>query len=207
MSGIHMGLLASRPPGPAFVASAAAAAVIGGNVVNITKPAGVVAGMLLISVVYTVAAAGAQTWTGDVGWTEQIDQTALPNLRIATLVAGGAEPASYNFTVSGAPTTIPPSMILAFERATFDSIGAIGTSAGVANCIAPSINYTLPGLLLAIFCKDSPGTFSTPAGMTALASTSAMAVFSQFSNIGATGTRTSTPTGTDDNAGVLLGMI
>lgn len=202
MSGIHMGLLASKPPGPAFV-SFASTPQTNTTTLVINKPAGVVSGMLLVALMATASVSG-RTWTGDAGWNERIDQGAQLDLRIATLVAGGAEPASYTFTVSGAATLIT-GMILAFERATYDTIGAIGTATGGANCVAPSINCSLPGLLLAIYGIDpSP---SAPAGMTSLASYPSFSVFSQFSNIGATGTRTTTPFSTGDLAGILVSLI
>lgn len=206
MSGIHMGLLASKPPGPAYVASNTATAV-GATTVVVNKPAGLVSGMLLVAAMVTGVAAGARTWTGDAGWTEQIDQAALPNMRVATLIAGGAEPASYTFTISGAATTLI-ALVMAFERSTFDAIGALGTSTASANCIAPSVNCSLPGLILGIFGDDAaPGAFSAPAGMTLLTNGPSIYTFSQFSNEGATGTRTSTPPNAGNNAGVLLSLI
>lgn len=204
MSGIHMGLLASRPPGPAFVASDVNTTVAT-TTVSVNKPAGVVAGHLLIAVMATPASAGPRTWTGDAGWNERVDQGVVPNLRIATLVAGASEPASYTFTVSGTGLNLG-AFILAFERASFDVIGAIGTSTAPTNCIAPSINSSLPGLMLGIF-MGSTAPWTTPAGMTLLVAPAGIYVFSQFTNIGASGTRTSTPSGANDTAGVLLGMF
>lgn len=204
MSGIHMGLLASKPPGPGFLSSDTA--VNGGTTVTVNKPTGVVAGTLLIAVMITATTAGPRTWTGDAGWGEQVDQGALPNFRIATLIAGAGEPATYTFTVSGAATILQV-LILAFERATFDSIGILSPVVGATNCVAPSINFTLPGLVLGIFGNDNTGTFTTPAGMSLLVNSSRIYVFAQYSNIGATGTRTSVATCVDDNVSVLLGML
>lgn len=209
MSGIHMGLLATRSAGPAFLASSFARGTT--NSLVIAKPAGLVSGNLLIAVMCTDGG-GSRTWTGDTSWTEVYDENSVPNLRVAYLVAGSAEPANYTFTLSGAAID-SAGFVMAFERATYDSIGAVATSLGVNDIVAPSINFSLPGVVLGIYVKASAsGTFTTPAGMSALLADSdvnspSMAIFSQFSNIGATGTRTSTPIAGNTNAGILLGMV
>lgn len=75
----------------------------------ITKPTGTVAGDFLIG----VFTAPQVTITNPSGWTNILTQSASSGARIqvAYKVAGGAEGASYSFTVSGSTTTLAGSIM------------------------------------------------------------------------------------------------
>lgn len=169
----------------------------------IDKPTGVVSGDMLIAV---VASQSNVTWTGDSGWTELADQGAAPSLRLARKTAGGSEPASYTFTASGGLKT--SGAILAYRAGTFDAVGSFNTANPV---VAPSITMSYAGILLAAYASENASvTFTTPGGMAALASYNvtapSFAVFDQEVGGGATGTRTSTPSGGTVQAGILIGI-
>lgn len=177
---------------------------------TITKPAGTVSGDLLLA---AMSADGNATWTGDTGFTEIFDQSAVggsPGLRIAYKVAGGAEGASYAFTPSLSRKL--SGIILRIPNGAFDAVGAIGTSGSKLNCVAGAASLSSAGRLLAFFFSDASGdTYSTPAGMTLVASDTdgdapSWAVFEQVVPSGSTGTRTATPSANGGHAGILVGI-
>jgi hypothetical protein len=212
MSGI-MGLLAAcLGPKPQFV-SFEEAENGGGTTLTINKPAGVVSGMLLVACMISNDNVPC-SWSGDAGWTERGDQGAVPNLRIATKVAGGAEGASYTFTASVAGTL--SGGIFAFQQAAYDGLGSYGTIiTGDGSVVAPSFVMSNVGLLLAIYGTDGEDDpFGTPSGMTVLAHIEgglggSLSVFAQEVNSGGSGARTATiDTGfSDQSVGILLGIV
>lgn len=210
MTGIMQMLLASQGPGPTYVASEFVE-TSSTNTLTIPKPAGAVAGNLMIAIM-AASGGGSVGWSGASGWDEQADQGAFAHLRVATKVVTGSEPANYSFTF-GAVADVG-GYILLYDFADYDAIGAI-TAGGEDNPIAAgSVSLSTNGLIIAAYASvTADGTFSTPTGMTTLLSNSdadnlSFALFSQFANPGASGTRTSTPSeGTVGNAGVIIGLV
>ncbi len=176
---------------------------------TITKPSGVQEGDLLLAVMCGRGAGGGETWTGDTGWTEVVDQGVWPILRVAWKIAGASEPASYSFTCSSSRQL--GGGILRIARGAFDTIGAIGTSTTTAAVVAPAITAT-GALLIGFFVNDGKNiSFTTPAGMTAQFSDSdgnepGFACFSERIAAGSTGTRSSTPSASANHAGVLVSI-
>lgn len=210
MVGIQSMLMACLDPKPIFIASEVANVVTSATLI-INKPAGVVSGMLLVAFMSSNDGAAA-SWSGDAGWTERADQGSEPYFRCATLVAGGAEPASYTFTYSIVANKLS-GFILAFTNAAYNNIGAFGTSTSGDPVVAPSTTLSKTGALLAAYTvNNNNSTFTSPTGMVLiaeyLAASPSISIFMQEVPIGATGTRTSDPSvGSGKSAGILVGMI
>lgn len=189
-----------------FVAYATTINGSSGETLTINKPTGTVDGDLMIAVMNCMSSSGTQTWTGDTGWTEIYDQASAPTLRIAYKVAS-SEGASYTFTNSYALAECGGT-ILAYRGAAYDVIGSVVTATGTTPIVAPSIT-AVGGVLLGCFADRIAGvTFTTPSGMASVSSNSVVRpsfnVFSETIVAGATGTRTSTPSG---GAGSITGGI
>jgi hypothetical protein len=130
---------------PEFVASASNG--VSGSTLTINVPAGTLAGHLMLAVLGTDD--GSLTWTPPSGWTEVVDQNAVPSLGVMYKIAGSSEPASYNF-LSSTSASLGGS-ILTFKNAAYDTVGTV-----VAN--TTNTSYTLTaittsedyGLVLAI---------------------------------------------------------
>lgn len=190
-----------------FVASAQTQ--VNSNTLTINKPTGTQSGDLLIAL---CSAKNARTWTGDTGWTEVIDQgTASPAIRVAYLVAGGSEPASYSFTVS--PSEDLSGVIVAFRYAAYDTIGTISTTQSSGVQTAPQITLSASGsALLAFFANHSSNrTWSNPtSGLVSTATDSdanapSWALYRELNlSSGSTGTRAATCSTTSGNFGCIL---
>lgn len=206
-----MQMLLGSAEAPPQVMSYAATDTGGGNstTLTITKPSGAQAGDLLLAVMCGKGAGGGETWTGDTGWTEVIDQGVWPILRVAWKIAGASEPASYTFTCSNSRQL--GGGILRIARGAFDTIGAIATSTATAPVVAPAITAA-GGLLITFYANnDSNVSFTTPPGMTAQfadadANAPCFACFSEAIAPGSTGTRSSTPSAAASHAGVQIGI-
>lgn len=191
---------------PVLVGSSQAAPGAGGTTVTITKPSGVAAGDLMIAI---LAHRDAQLWTPESGWTEVGDSIVSPGVEVAWKIATGAEAADYTFTATGVGNKV--GVLLAYRGAAYDAIGAFVAANAGSDVVAPSVTLSRDGLALAFFADEfGSRTFTTPSGMLALLSQSASApsyaIFSQQLGPGATGTRTSTPSGGGNTAGVLIGI-
>lgn len=197
--------------GPRFVSYSSATSFT--TSLTIAKPAGLVSGDMLVAIMSATSVGGAISWTGDTGWTERVEQGAVPSLRVATLTAGGSEPANYTFTASS--TTDVQGIILLARGAQWDTIGSVYADGGGGTVVAPSIT-SAGGLLLAAIAAGidvgGPTTVSTPTGMSATTTQSfagAIAMFYQSVLSGSTGSRTSS---IDDggsggiNSGVLISL-
>jgi hypothetical protein len=125
-------------------------------------------------------------------------------------VAGGAEPASYDFVADS--TVNQSGAIAAWSGVSYDVSGTFDVEHRGDPDVAPSITLSHDGLLLAIYGADTNGiTFTTPAGMLPLIDFHAgtkpsIAIFSEQAAAGATGTRTSTPSAGGASSGVLIGL-
>lgn len=147
---------ASPPPIPVFVAKTNVA----GYTVN--RPAGVVAGDLLIAVIGVVLDPG--------GATPSLYMTGLPTgfsivaqvnnstddtlVAIATKVATGSEPATYTFANVSGGSPFPLISMLAYRKATrVNRRGSFSRNAG-STATAPSMTPTYPGTLLFVAYAD-----------------------------------------------------
>lgn len=193
---------------PTFVSSATGEVATSANLV-ISKPTGVTSGMLLVA---CMASGGAVSWSGDTGWTEVLDQSASPSIRIAYKVATGSEPASYTF-ISGNSSFNHSGIVCAFSSASYDTVGVVGVSEPIVT--APSITASQNSSVCLAFyaCSSSGVTFATPTGFSLISKnpTSGFApnffLFQKQISSGATGDVTSDSGGTVGvRAGVLLSL-
>ena len=170
---------------------------------TINKPAGVVAGDLLIATIELYFSVDATPELA--GWT-LLRSTVNGDGRLTTLykIAGGSEPASYTFTFTGAGQGHPGGHIAAFYDAVLDSSAEASAAMGSTSIAAPSLTLSRAGILYAAFGTQTGSgqgpIHSTPTGMTTLGQ---VPVTPQYYSVkanyearsaGATGTRTSTIT-------------
>jgi hypothetical protein len=192
-----------RGMGGLVLVAYAAASTNSASSLTIDKPTGTVDGDILVAFKGGNDAAGV-TWTGASGWTERVDQAALPNIRVATKTAS-SEGASYTFTPSS--TNAYGGIVLAFRGAAYDAIGSVVTRSGDGSLVVTGFTSAAGLSLLFVYVDDEPSpTISTPAGYTEIASwsdfASTMKVFQKNVAAGATGSATSTIGGaTGDTAG------
>lgn len=203
--------------------SSSPGAAFGASTVTLTKPAGTVAGDLLVAVIMQAKEATTAP-TAPTGWTQSgsiaggARAGANGASAVFTKVAGASEGASYAFTstatangaiwaVTGADTTTPVEILPAWA--------STGTTAAIA---AASVTTTSAGDVLlgafSVLYGTAAVTFSTPTGMTAVGTQRAgnylsSAFFHQaLTAAGATGTRTSTASnaGTTPTQAVVLAV-
>jgi hypothetical protein len=133
------------------------------------KPAGVVNGDQLI---FFGGATTTQTWTGDTGWAEQIDQGAAPAIGVFTKIAS-SEGSSYSFGLSA--TTGAGGILLAFRGAALDNLGSIVTRTGNGTLTVTGFSSAGGVVLLFVHSADDAGqTISAPAGYTEIAAAAGM---------------------------------
>ncbi len=201
-------LVPSNTTAPKFVASAQTQAPLSPTTATVTvnKPAGTVAGDLMVMVGATGSLV--RTWTGDTGWVEVADQGAPPNLRIAYKVAGSSEPSSYTFTIDTATGTGIFACILTYRNAVYDTIGTFATNANPL--VLPSVNASLDNsVLIACAAGRTTATITMPSEMLLrVADNDAIApslrIADQYVLAGATGTKSVSSGATTDVSGVLL---
>jgi hypothetical protein len=175
-----------------------------GGSIAIHSPSGGRAGDLMVAF---LARDNDGTWTMPSGWATKLNG----QIGIATKTYTGTS--TFTFSVPDS-VGIPAirGVIATFSHCVFDVAGAIGTASGGGECTAPSINLADIGLLLACFTNSRDlTTFTTPSDMLSIvanfeADAPSIAAFSQQLSAGTTGTRTSTPSGGGDTAGVLIAL-
>lgn len=177
----------------------------GVSALTINKPTDTIEDDLMIAFLSTTSA---ESWTGDSGWTEILDQGTKPSMRIAYKIATASEPSSYTFS-TGTTTTTPTGSILTFRNALYDTISSMDTNANPITL--PSItaidNY---GLLLAYFAANQINkTATTPTYMDQLiidndSTAPSYAIFSQQVGYGGVGFRSSSLDSASDVGGVML---
>lgn len=194
---------------PVFVASAATQQTAAAAALTINKPAGTIDGDFMVAIV--CAAGGADTWTGDTGWTEVADQGASPTLRLAYKAAGASEPSSYTFTSTGSGQ-LKSGVILTYRYADYDTAAGSFTTAAnplVLSSISPSLSQSR---LIACGARASANvTLGTPTSMTARATDSdgsspSYIVCDQLVPKGPTGTRSVSTGSTSAVAGIMLAI-
>ena len=174
---------------------------VSGATLTVNYPSGLIVGAQLI--MFLDAQDPATTYVAITGWTKVADANGSAHY---TRTVDGSEPSSITFT---AIATGRCGTIIQIIGGTYDLVGADAATSGTP--IAPSITATAPGILFGFFFNHGSGTaqtFTTPAGMTPLvstssATTSSFAIFTQSIASGATGTRTSTVSGNNANARLL----
>jgi hypothetical protein len=182
---------------------------------DLDKPSGTLAGDLMIA--FMARANDSDGWAVPSGWTSAVDG----QVGMAWKVAGGIEPGSYTFTIAelggggGGGGGSAPAIrggIVSYRHCVFDAAGAIGTATAGAACVAPSVTLADIGLLLGFFADEQElRSFTLPDGMLSVtadftAGAPSIALFSQQLSAGASGTRSSTPSGGGNSAGVLIAL-
>lgn len=171
------------------IVSYSTAANAGGTTLAFTTPSGAADGDILLA--WVVARESGSSWTPGSGFTEQYDgNPGAVSVELASLELTAAPAGSYTFTCS---TSQKLSGIMVCIRAgTFGLIGSVDSKNPLS---APGITMASGGLLFGFFAARSDSkTFSTPTGMTAVASDSdatapSWALFSEEVPAGATGNR------------------
>lgn len=187
----------------------------GGPTISITKPAGVVAGDVLLAGL----TAGADTIIALLnGWRElsgspvEVDVTGgsggtiLHRMHIYTRVADGAEPASYVWDLEGAATDNIVGLILAYESVDNTTPVNVSAKAGSAgpNTTVPGFTTTVDtAMQVAIYSHANDVVYAPPSGMTERVDVQDGATDHTISAAdlllgaaGAVGSKTATPTGT-----------
>jgi hypothetical protein len=191
---------------------------LNGSPFDVAKPAGVVAGDLLLVLIFH---ANVVTWNTPAGWTAGSRQTTRnPFIAPFWRVADGSEGASFTFTTTGSATSadlICHRITGADPAAPVDAVSVASVAFNGANPISlPSVTTLGPDrLLLAVFAAASTVTtfsFSTPTGMTAgyvysarpSPNTQESAFTQSVANAGATGSRDSNINSTSSNRTAIL---
>lgn len=194
---------------PEFVASASAQTTISVTTLTVNKPAGTLEGDLMVAVMCSDGLTNA-TWTGDIGWTEIVDQALQPNVRIAYKAAGGSEPSSYTFTSTN--TSTKSGAIITYRYAAYGTISGTITTGGnplVLTNISPSESQSI---LLAFGARAAASiTLGTPTSMTARvtdnnATAPSYIVCDQPVAKGPTGARSMSSGSTSNVAGIMLSI-
>lgn len=179
-----------------------------GNSITVTSPA-LGGGALLLAAMATV---NNGDWTQGTGWTEDFDSIGNanndPGFSIQHRATDGS--ATYNFVNTLSSGQAKAIQALAFSKALYDTIGAMAYRSGAGALAIPAIT-SAGGLIVCMVASDnSSATHSVPSDM-ALIDTATMAgiklsMFIQSVAAGATGTRTSTITGSGNHSGIMIGV-
>lgn len=182
-----------------------------GTTISLVQPPDTLIGNLVLSVM--CANGGARTWSGPAGMDERADQSALPNLRVATKTADTNGLANLGNATCSTSSDLA-AVTLAIAHGAYDTIGSFGTRSGTGTLTAPSITMSEPGLLLGIAAmQDSGGTITGPGTMELLKNYGSgvypeLSIFTEYVAPGATGSRVFTIGGTAPGAcsAVLVGI-
>lgn len=180
-----------------------------GSTATVTKPAGTVAGDLLIAICTCDVDGTAAALTAPVGggWTPaggNGSSTGSPPMRVFYKVAGGSEPSSYAFGTPNTSTSDAVVVVSAWQNV--DTTGPIqvvpsfaySTTGTIAT--APAVTATGDGALITAYASSNTGSFSQPTDMHEIADTAPngwtiLAVdYQVISAAGTTGTKASTHT-------------
>src|SRR3990167_3956991 len=168
------------------------------TVAVIDRPAGVVAGDIIVTCLATYGG----NLVPPSGWTQHFALLCTYSTpRLYAKPAGGSEPATYTWTGDNAGWNMV-SFSVQGAAATFDASGSTCDAAYDATMIAGSITTTETNCLLVAFFSGTytESAWSTPSGMTARANSGAgnttAGLFDEVrAEAGATGSRTSTMAG------------
>ncbi len=194
-----------------YVSYASGGAIFSSSLV-ITRPSGGNPGALLIAAMCSQGSTDG-TWSGASGWTEVLEQSPSPELRIAYKVASVSEPSNYTFTHSEGDSNYH-GHIVSLPVNAYDEAGAIVTRSGNGDLIVGGVTMDEDGYIVCFVASDSTNSpsFSTPSGMTLLGTTNTnscqLSSFYEAVASGASGSRTcaisSTPNG-GSYAGAIVG--
>jgi len=173
----------------------------------INKPTGTVEGDIMVAL---YGSNSGVTWASASGWTEVIDQGAAPSLSVAYKVAGASEDANYTFTSS--VSRFLSGAILTFRGAAYDVVGSVATNTTMtASAITLSSNSS--AIIAGFFDNGTSRTWSNPtSGLISAATDSdanapSFAIYYQLNvSSGSTGSKTATPSGTNNPASILVGL-
>ncbi len=195
------------PPSVPSVRAVSSNAVNAATSITIAKPAGTAQGDLLLAIV-SHQAGKARNMTPPSGWTAvpNGDYSEANNTRIHAWyhVAGGSEPSSYTFTLTGGSGEDTTGGILDITGAKTSapinaSLGQVNSANSSTSVQAPSITTTVPNTLLVFAgAANVPATWTPPGLMSeqwdratsGTFRTSGESAVQALSSAGATGTRT-----------------
>lgn len=211
IQGIPMALAMGAKKPPLFRSSSVADG--DAETVTLSKPTGTASGDMLVAAVFTRSDI---TITPPTGFTQRMLNThADGSFGIYTKMAGGSEPASYDFDLDAYERFT--AIMLAYQNAPALDVAGTDTidKENTTTIIADSITSTGLGTLIGFFAVRSGGesVSSGPSGMTLRAATAGAdltmwAYDLQPSAAGATGSKTLTIGNIqDDKYGVLLQLI
>ena len=143
-----------------YIAAASAQTSGSASTLTINKPTGVQSGDLLIAI---MGADAGRTFT-DANFTEVADIGTSPALRVAYRVAGGSEPATYDFTPNSSAKL--SGCILAYRYAAYDAIGSFATGANPLVITGPSASVANCRLIGAALRSSTSITITSPGSMT-----------------------------------------
>lgn len=137
-------------------------AAAGANLV-IPKPANTSPGDLMVA--FMSADGGTNSWTGDTGWVEVLDQGVSPQVRIAYKIANTSEANTYTFVLSGTGRKLAGA-ICTYRNAAYDATGAIATGTNPLTANSPSAPYSQSKLIIFGSRPSGSITVTTTAGET-----------------------------------------
>ena len=151
----------------------------------------------------------AVTWTAS-GFSEKLDQGALPSLLVATKTSS-VDDSGLGFEFRASSSSNHAGYLVYFRAASYDTIGAAATIAADGTLTLPSIT-SAGGAIVALICAQNTATASTPTGFTQIVNTTnngqRFVIAYKRVEAGATGTVASTVSGLSGSTigGVLIGL-
>jgi len=197
----------SGGPTVEYIGATQAARSSTANNFTIDKPANTQQGDLMVALMCSDRA-GTVTWSGDTGWTEAVDQSSRPNVRIAHKVAGASEGASYTFSTNNSSRLA--GSILTFRGAAWDAFGTVATN---TTQTASAITVASTGsILIGFFASEiasvswsnpTEGMVSTVTNTDATAPSYAIYLDNSFP-AGSSGDKSAAPSNASGNLGCIL---
>jgi hypothetical protein len=177
------------PAAPVYVSNNTASKTSATSTLDLTKPASVAVGDLLIAVLVANATGG---WTTLSGWTRLVNDIPDPSTSYQYRIADGTEPSTISFNCG---TTRACGILMRFTGAASTYVGTTSSGTGTSH-VAPSVTITKDNsLVLAIFTSDQAGTTWTGARSNVISAFTTQCSFNisyDTVNTGATGTKTGT---------------
>lgn len=199
---------------PMAYASQATAAPTSGTAITLAKPAGTVSGDALVVIIAARPSSGAISYTPPAGWTAAgiVSLSASIVGQAWVKIAGGSEPASYNWTTSLAIAESAAAILRYTPSAPTSPPGvvdSVDTGTAATPAVSPGVTATGDNDTLIALFATSGSLGGTPAGMTQRATldsgTPAIGAYDEIRTAaGATGIRTWTGSGVGGGWAILL---
>lgn len=180
---------------------------------TVQAPAGIVAGNLLLALVFDASGTTSADWIGPADWTLQGSQKHRAygdGVAVWTKVAGTAEPASYDFGSNGNTSIV----LLQYEgTAGLDGAPQFANSGKATNTSAPVTTTTAGGKLVLAYGSVHGYTWSAPDGTTARDNARTVSVSSIYAfdvpldAAGLSPSYTSTASGSDGSVSAAVALL